>query len=94
MLDSFYVIFLISHSKILKQQKTKNTSHIKQIIPQVNLSKTLQPTKQFKKNKDKAKAYYEVGKVLLNYYLNNQYNQNNTYFVQGDDLNLKSIIFY
>ena len=82
---------LISHSKILKQQKTKNTSHIKQIIPQVNLSKTLQPTKQFKKNKDKAKAYYEVGKVLLNYYLNNQYNQNNTYFVQGDDLNLKSI---
>ena len=29
-----------------------------------------------KKNKDKAIAYYEVGKVLLNYYLNNQYKSN------------------
>nr|YP_007507271.1 cell division protein [Gonium pectorale]BAM85957.1 cell division protein [Gonium pectorale] len=78
----------------IDQTKSKNSFNWKiknQISTSVN---TLQ-----RRNKEKAVAYYEVGKILLNYYLNNQNNINkmiffgDTYFANlaGENINFKTI---
>jgi hypothetical protein len=61
---------LISHSTNLKSNTYKKEKYLKN--RENRMGSFVTRGMLDKKNKDKAIAYYEVGKVLLNYYLNNK----------------------